>query len=341
VDYFGDETTGWIAKVALAMAPLLLTLLQAVPFLLVPAGGPPHRRAIGLALAMLATIFPPLGLLSWRNPLLSAGVLMPGSGWIGVGLCILIMAGIAGWPDREIPRRFRALLMLPLLLAASGLVAWDAYAYRQTPQWQAAAMRSSIGWMGINTRQVQWMQGSPADTIATLAMPYLGPGVRGLVFPEAVLSPITDADRVMLMPLHEAARENGTLILIGASSYRDSDGHWRNGVYALGAAQGWVDDVRVPMPAGHWRPVGGVRPRPLATDIVTLAGQRIAFSICFEDTILWPHRGLLSGQADLLVSMGNTWAINSHYIQNAQTISAQLLAQLAAVPLIRSTNVPG
>ena len=53
------------------------------------------------------------------------------------------------------------------------------------------------------------------------------------------------------------------------------------------------------------------------------------------------YGGLLAGKADMLVSMGNTWAIRSRYVRAVQAGSATLLARLAGVPLIRAENRPG
>lgn len=347
LDYFGPQP--WWAQALLLGLPLLLTVIQGLPFLLVPAGGRPLARATGVLAALAVSTLPPFGLLAWRNPLLAAGALVPGSGWLGVALCALLMAGIAAWPRRsgEVGSARRWPFMLPLIVAGAGAIAWDVHAFTQRDSRSAAAMRAALGWYPISTQAEDWnrraAQDGAANVIAERSALYLAPGsgIRGLVFPEAILSPFTDADLLMLLPLRDAARAAGMVILVGVSSPMDAAGRWRNGVYALGTVNGWVDEVRVPMPAGHWRPVGGVRLRALAPDVRSVLGQRIAFSICYEDTILWPHGGLLAGKADMLVSMGNTWAIRSSYVRAVQAGSATLLARLAGVPLIRAENRPG
>ncbi len=64
----------------------------------------------------------------------------------------------------------------------------------------------------------------------------------------------------------------------------------------------------------------------------------IALSVCYEDGVLWGHPGLLSGQADLLVSVANLWALDGTRTAHAQSVGASALARLGGVSMRRAVN---
>src|ERR1700719_189615 len=47
------------------------------------------RAAFCVPLCILLTAIPPLGIIGWASPLLSAGGLFPGSNWVGLGLIVV------------------------------------------------------------------------------------------------------------------------------------------------------------------------------------------------------------------------------------------------------------
>src|ERR1700675_3635088 len=50
------------------------------------------RAALSVPLCILLTAMPPLGIIGWASPLLSAGVLLPGSKWFGLALIIAFLS---------------------------------------------------------------------------------------------------------------------------------------------------------------------------------------------------------------------------------------------------------
>ena len=47
---------------------------------------------------MLSSALPPLGLIRWASPLTAAGILFPGTNWIGLALAILIAGAMIVFP---------------------------------------------------------------------------------------------------------------------------------------------------------------------------------------------------------------------------------------------------
>jgi apolipoprotein N-acyltransferase len=71
---------------------------------------------------------------------------------------------------------------------------------------------------------------------------------------------------------------------------------------------------------------------------LAIAGRRTAFSICYEDFLWWPHWRLLVDRPDVLISMSNGWFDFDLGLARIQQQSADSIARLANVPLLRAVN---
>ncbi|MBT9136090.1 MAG: hypothetical protein DDT34_01163 [Firmicutes bacterium] len=173
--------------------------------------------------------------------------------------------------------------------------------------------------------------------IARRVEAHTGEGFDLVIFPESILHDVSAVDEVMLMPVTSAKGRPD--VWVGATSRR-SDGLFDNAIIALDAGLPAVGFSRLPVPIGNWRPLvgGGVYPRPFESDIVEWRGHMIALSVCYEDGVLWGHPGLLSGQADLLVSVANLWALEGTRTAHAQSVGAGALARLGGVSMRRAVN---
>jgi hypothetical protein len=94
------------------------------------------------------------------------------------------------------------------------------------------------------------------------------------------------------------------------------------------------------MPVGSWRPgarvstvLGG-----LGQPYLEIAGRRVAFSICYEDMLLWPHWRLWVSRPDVLIGMASNWFIANRDMKHIQAQSSESVARLAGIPLIRADN---
>jgi len=350
--------------------PLLLSAIQSVPFMLYRADRPPLERALRMVGALALLTLPGVGWVAWHNPLFMAGTLYPQWGVWGLLLTIMLFAVVAaGGPKFKVREKAKVreqrIVTLSCLLAF-GLSIWALYQDTQHPVGLAMP-----GWYEVDTRFIPGDKRKLDDPIPGVELAIMAnhimdfPGVDVIVFPESVLAPMAPVDELELHQVAERARREGVVLLMGETIALKPDGSaWRNTVTAMGYEQPnrpcdrkegviscllgherlgtTIDESRLPMPMGGWRLVGGVPARPFASDIVPLNTRsgpvKMAMSICFEDLMLWPHRGLLTGQADVMVSVANAWATSGTRGDREQTVSARLLARLAGVPLVRAVN---
>ncbi len=153
----------------------------------------PWTAAITVALAAV----PPLCIIGWASPLLSAGVLFPHSGWFGIAAALAL-------PGLLIHKRTRTVALL---------VASAASLFLNT---QVKQLRRPNGWQGEMTRIHRPRK---ADDLADLAIEEQlqqaaqSSGAKVLVFPEGAVRRWTDATEAFWAP---AVADAGKTLLIGA-----------------------------------------------------------------------------------------------------------------------------
>jgi len=140
-----------------------------------------------------------------------------------------------------------------------------------------------------------------------------------------------------------AARARGATVLVGEETWDNARTGFKNALVGYGAEKDGgavVVSSMVPMPVGDWK-FGfeeGAETNIFGSDITDLHGKKVAFSLCYEDFLLWPHRGLLAGRADLLVSATNQWPSSGTSAEIAQDISRAALARMAGIPILTAKN---
>jgi hypothetical protein len=101
------------------------------------------RAAFCVPLCILLTAVPPLGIIGWASPILSAGVLLPGSRWVGLALIIIFLSVFRFKPAHS---------LLSLTLCAL------------TFHFHYTAPRLPAGWEAVNTNYGGAGQGDPDFT---------------------------------------------------------------------------------------------------------------------------------------------------------------------------------
>src|SRR5260370_37084437 len=88
------------------------------------------KAVLSVPLCILLTAIPPLGVIGWASPLLSAGVLFPGSKWFGLAFIIIFLSAFRFKPAQSL-----------LSLALCALVFHFQYTQPPVP----------AGWEAVNT----------------------------------------------------------------------------------------------------------------------------------------------------------------------------------------------
>lgn len=322
------------------VAPLVLTALLAAPFLIYSAGARPWKRILTWFLALLVLTVPPVGLFAWRNPLFMAGSLFPHAGVVGVLLTALLLATMAGLRGRTGPR---VGLLVALLGVAGFYVGHFGYFPENSPAINWAAVPTDVPPAG--TAHGQTLRTAAAVRYMGEAIALNKSGFTAVIMPESAIEPFRPVDEMMLFDPSDLAAKHHMPLVFGAV-IEDGKGNWRDVVMGAGSMANRdgtprvLTDARVPMPVGNWHLglPGGAPLHAFASDRGEIAGAKVAWSICYEDTILWPHGFLLTGHPVALVALDDDWVLSGTRAAHVQAISAAQLARMAGVMLVDAVN---
>jgi len=275
-------------------------------------------------------LVPPTGSVHWLSPLLAAGELYPGCGYVGLAATFLLMAFLILYVrNRNVIHLTGATVML---LAAFILNAHDVQP--QPPG----------DWAVVNTAHGAF----PADLagryqrnqqLIVAARARIDAGYKVIVFPEEVAGLWTATGQYWWRDLVEYAKRQGASILLGVD-VRTKNKKYRDALVLLGAQEGLVFS-RQPIPVGLWRPWSeeGAVADLWQWGTSRVHGKKVAFSFCYEDLLLWPLVISMLDKPDVIVSVANRWFASGKMVQpDIQRRSVTLMARLFGVPLIRATN---
>jgi apolipoprotein N-acyltransferase len=324
--FFAEAAPAWFSWALWFAAGLV----NALPWLLLWSETP-RRKAWTLPVALALTALPPVGFVGWVNPLTAAGVLFPGLGFVGLACLVvgLVLAVLRRWP---------AVAILASVAVASNIVALQA----KPEPWVSA-------WSGQDTAFARLQTAAAPNFLAEgqrmaqvlMIAGQLQPG-RVLVMPETVLPrvrQVNDFNASMLADLSAQLKAKGSAVLVGAEVV--GPGHQlQNALVALGDESAPLVQ-RVPVPIGMWRPwsTESIAADPLASGVGLVAGRKVAYSICYEQLLVFPVLVSLAHSPDVLVGAANDWWARETSIPVIQGQALDAWGRLFGLPVVRATNI--
>ena len=324
--FFGDQGTPLIGVFLCIAAALLLALPWGLFF--------SRSRKIAMWLVPMCVLFaaiPPLGVIGWASPLLSAGVLFPGTGWFGLAFVVIFLSLFRLRPGWSV-----------VVLVLCSLVAHICYTEPLPPE----------GWAAIDTHYGGAGQGEPNFTTEftthqSIQETILKSKAVVLLFPEHLVSHWNEAtDAFWVSTLTTAAAQHRT-VLIGAgismpATTRNPFGQnrFQNVLLARGQENDKAYQERIPIPIGMWKPFGtdGVPLNLLGRGTILVRDQKAAVLICYEQLLVWPFlSSALEHPTILLTSSNDYWARNTR-IPEIQRSSAKSWVRLFHLPMLSATN---
>jgi apolipoprotein N-acyltransferase len=274
------------------------------------------------AVAVALTAVPPLCIIGWASPLLSAGVLFPNSAWFGI-------AAVLALPGLLIHKRTRLITLLAATAASLVL------------NTQMKHVTRPAGWAGQMTRIHRQRK---ADDFADFAIEEQlqhaaqSSSARVLVFPEGAVRVWTDATDAFWAP---AVADPGKTVLIGAGQSIPGSARYYNSMVIVGDHSRPAFHQRIPVPGGMWNPFqpqGGVALNLLGPGSVDVGGQRAAILICYEQLLTWPMLRSATERPTLLVAISNEEWTASTIVPRIQHTCVRVWARLFGLPVISAIN---
>lgn len=279
---------------------------------------PPCRYLFANVLMSL----PPLGIVGWANPLTAAGIVFPGSGWLGlaVSMALLMLATTKhGWPAVAIAGVF----------SLASAVLW-------------VEPESRHGWIGIDTNfsagREQYADHQQQISTLGLVKAAAADGASFVVLPESALgiwTPTTEA-------LWRASLIDVTVTVIGGGVVLQTDGYENLMITVTAAGSNELYRQRMPVPVSMWQPwsKGGAEAGFFSNAVVELSGVRLAILLCYEQLLVWPVLHSAWMQPDTLVATGNAWWTGSTNILPIQRAASVAWARLFNLTLTMAYNAP-
>jgi hypothetical protein len=287
-------------------------------------------RPFAITAMFLLTALPPLGIIGWASPLLSAGVLFPGTAWLGLIGTLALLPFLVRFPKRT------ATTVAFVALAANGL-----HKPPSPPQ----------GWQAINTQFGGAGQGDPDFVAEFLSSEQIQASIaqshaQVLVFPEHVVTQWTEATEAFWHEsLHNLAARHATLI-IGAGLPRTprsngKSGHtYYNVVIAREKDTTLVYYQRIPVPIAMWKPftTDGVPLNLFGPGTIMVGKQRAAVLICYEELLVWPFLTSAAENPTILIAIANDYWAKGTPIPKIQEASTESWARLFGLPVLSAMN---
>ncbi len=324
--FFGRQGTPLIGLfLCLAAAAVL-----ALPWGLLFTRGP-GKAALSVPLCILLTAIPPLGIIGWASPLLSAGVLFPGSKWLGLALILVFLSFFRFKPAPSV-----------VCLMFCALVFHLQYTPPQLP----------AGWEAVNTNYGGVGQGDPDftteyNTHQSMQATILESHATVLLFPEHLVTHWNESTQAFWGDTLTSVAAQHRTVLIGAginppaaSRNPSAQNRYLNVLLARGEENTALYQERIPIPIAMWKPLAddGVPLNLFARGTIRVHNQNAAVLICYEQILVWPFlSSALEHPTILLTTSNDYWAKNTR-IPAIQQSSAASWARLFHIPVLSATN---
>ncbi len=315
---------GTYATVALAVLLwMAAAAVLAAPWALV--GPVPGDRSVWRGpLALVITAVPPIGIIGWASPLTSAGILFPGTQWLGL-IATMALTGLAAMFPRS--------TVCAAVIAATAANALH-HGAAPPPTWEA--VNTEFGGAGFGPRDpvsdfasAQWIQTRALESHA-----------RVIVFPESAVSRWNEATEMFWQPTLALLKASGKTIILGAGVSKPSSGQFDNVLLIRGAQNGPDLPQRIPVPIGMWRPgtPTGVPIHLSGSRTVNIAGERAAVFICYEQLLVWPILISVTAHPTLIIGIANDYWAAGTRIPAVQISAMHAWSRLFGIPNLLATN---
>jgi len=324
--FFGVQGTPTIGLFLSLAAAVLLAL----PWGLLFSRGR-GRAAFCVPLCILLTAIPPLGIIGWASPLLSAGVLFPGSQWFGLAFIIIFLSAFRFKPAQSL-----------LGLALCALVFHFQYTEPRLP----------AGWEAVNTTYRGVGQGDPDFTTEYNTHQSIQSTIREshavmLLFPEHLITHCNESTDAFWGETLTAVAAQHRTVLLGAGIDRPAtlrnpfaQNRYLNVLLARGEENEAVYQERIPIPIAMWKPFSddGVPLKLFGRGTIRIRSEKTAVLICYEQVLVWPFLSSALEHPTILLTASNDYWAKDTRIPAIQQSSAASWARLFHLPLLSATN---
>jgi apolipoprotein N-acyltransferase len=301
----------------------------------------PMRKALGVTFAVLASIPPPLGLIGWGNPLITAGLFFPGMGWFGLifMLWLYIFAALSC--------RSRRVFIIAVLLSVPFL---------SVPASGEKTILGDVTILSVNTSFGRVASGSgDFDTQferERMVFQHIREKERNgelegadiVVLPETIIGRMNPTTMKRWEKFFEPFTQQKMVFIAGGEMPTDRGRKYNNVMVSFeGEGKNQTALQRFPVLFSMFVPFSSEGANAYLSSlgeisIMEIRGKRLGFLVCYEQFLTWPFLTLMSQGPDVIVAPSNLWWCKDTSLPGIQAATVQLWAALFGVPVVASVN---
>lgn len=291
----------------------------------------PTRKGLKITAALCASIPPPLGLIGWGNPLTITGLFLPGTGWYGLALMVILYVAAAVY------RKWRIVMAL-LILCVTPLCC-----IKETPPASIQGINTSFGRLASGSADFGEQYERERQVFRHLRTMRANSELNAeiVVLPETIIGRMNPTTRKRWEEFFQ--NMGGVVFVAGAEIPRGRK--YDNVMVAFEPdEQIQMAMQRIPVPFSMYLPFSDNGANAYLSSLGEVAtlkinGQRIGCIVCYEQFLTWPFLSLLSTKPDMLIASANLWWCKDTSLPGIQANTVKLWAALFDLPVVVAVNL--
>ncbi len=284
----------------------------------------PMRLAWAVPACIALETLPPLGLFSVGNPLNSAGVLLPHTGWYGLAIVFIFSSVPAIFPRYS----------FPTMAVVVGLTTLFSRPAPAPQDWKA--VNTALGGQGLDSPDAarNWKTALYIQKTALAS-----PGTV-VIFPESLVQWNDATEAFWKGSLDKLSSQKRTMVLGATILQPGRSGDYRN-VAVLRGSQKQIIDQRIPIPFTMWNPLSSptVPLNLYGSSLIATDHQRGSVLICYEQLLVFPLAESMTEKPTLLVGIANDYWAKGTYFPDIQRANLIAWGKLFNIPVLTAVNV--
>jgi apolipoprotein N-acyltransferase len=303
-----------------------------------PKNIPVTRKISQMLFSLLVSIPPPLGIICWTHPLMAAGFLFSGFGWMGLLLLIVLYswAVVSRRVNRVIAIVFFVSLLFGDFSAENRSLAHLRVMEINTSFGRLASGSADFAEQFEREKKVfQYIRRMEDAEMMNADM---------IVLPETLIGRMNFTTQKRWERFFSHWTKNGIVFLVGAEIPTDEGRKYDNTVVVFdGSTHFQVAKQRVPVPYSMFCPFSATGANAYLgslgeISILKVKSKKLGVLVCYEQFLMWPFLTLLTQKPDAIVAPANMWWSRDTSLPCIQRRTLHAWSALFNIPFYISIN---
>ena len=285
------------------------------------------KRLFLFPIMLTLLIVPPIGFISWVNPIISSAIFFPTFGFMGIAFYLLVLYGVTLLLFKQRDRiKFHMIVLLLIIVALN----FNETALLKDDNLHPINSNLTYSSKGIDF-EGDYRRQKKLLSIANQSR------YNNLLFHENALGSFNQNSMMIWERL-----ENNKTVLAGAYIYHQGVESYDNILVALNN-KGYkiVYKQRVPVPISMWKPwvEQGAKAYPFQNPIIKYKDDRVGVFICYEQLLTYTYLHTMFYEPQYIIGISNLWWVEDESIGEIQRRSLELWGKLFKKTIIYSKNI--